>query len=184
MYLKTLHLVSIRSGIAGRIGALCLVFMTTFLMPTQALAVNNRFTVVSRPTITAAIINHVLCQNHSPACGTGQALYSLGIKYGINPAVALAFFGEESTFGKFGVATVTRSMGNIRCTPGYRCIDGFRAYRTWVQGYLDWYRLIRYLYIDTWHLITVPQIVSRYAPSSENNTSRYVRNVENFIKAY
>jgi hypothetical protein len=158
--------------------------MTSLLLPAQAFAATNHFTVAGRPTITAATINHILCQSHSPACGTGNSLYSLGIQYGINPAVALAFFNEESTFGKFGVATVTHSLGNIRCTPGYKCISGFRAYHTWAQGYQDWYRLIRYLYINTWHLTTIPQIVHRYAPSSENNTSLYVTNVEHFVKIY
>jgi hypothetical protein len=154
------------------------------LLPTQALAAANRFAVVGKPTITAVATDHILCRYRSPACGTGQALYRLGIKYSIDPKVALAFFEEESTFGKFGVATATHSLGNIRCTPGYKCIDGFRAYRTWVQGYQDWYRLIRNLYINTWHLTTIQQIIPIYAPSSENNTALYIRNVENFMKNY
>jgi len=185
MHLKILRLISIKPGIIGGICTVCMLFMISFLVvPTPTFAAANRFSVTGRPTITAATINHILCQNSSPACGTGQSLYSLGLKYRINPAVALAFFNEESTYGRFGLATVTRSLGNIRCTPGYRCISGFRAYRTWVQGYQDWYSLIRNLYINAWHLSTIPQIVARYAPSSENNTSLYITNVENSVKTY
>jgi Mannosyl-glycoprotein endo-beta-N-acetylglucosaminidase len=184
MHLKILRLLPIKSGAISGICTVCLLFITSFLLPAQTFAASNRFSVVSRPTITAAGINSILCQNHSPACGTGQSLYNLGIKYGINPAVALAFFNEESTFGRFGVAAVTHSLGNIRCTPGYKCISGFRAYHTWVQGYQDWYRLIRYLYVNTWHLTTIPQIIARYAPSSENSTSLYIRNVEQFVKTH
>lgn len=185
MHLKMLRLISIKPGITGSICIVCLLVITSFLLlPTQTFATANRFSVTGKPTITAAGINRILCQNHSPACGTGQSLYSLGLKYHINPAVALAFFNEESTYGKFGVATVTHSLGNIRCTLGYPCIRGFRAYGSWVQGYQDWYRLIRNLYITIWHLTTIPQIVARYAPSSENNTSLYIRNVENSVKTY
>jgi hypothetical protein len=185
MHRKILHLISNKPGISFGVCTVCLLLlMSLFLVVTQTFAAANRFSVTGRPTITAAAINHILCQNRSPACGSGQSLYSLGLKYSINPAVALAFFNEESTYGRFGVATVTHSLGNIRCTPGYKCISGFRAYRTWAQGYQDWYRLIRYLYINTWHLTTIPQIVVRYAPSSENNTSLYIRNVENSVKTY
>lgn len=185
MHLKILRLFSIKPAIIGGFCAICLLLiMSSFLVPIQTFAAANRFSVTGRPTITAATINRILCQNKSPACNTGQSLYSLGLKYGINPAVALAFFNEESTYGRFGVATVTHGMGNIRCTPGYKCISGFRAYRSWAQGYQDWYRLIRNLYINSWRLTTIPQIVARYAPSSENNTSLYIRNVENSVKTY
>ena len=43
--------------------------------------------------------------------------YNLGIKYGINPAYALAFFVHESGCGTKGVARFTKSLGNIRTTP-------------------------------------------------------------------
>jgi hypothetical protein len=185
MYLKILRLISIKPGITSGICTVCLLLiMLLLLVPAQTFAAANRFSVTGRPTITAATINRILCQNRSPACGSGQSLYSLGLKYGINPAVALAFFNEESTYGRFGVATVTHSLGNIRCTPGNKCISGFRAYRTWVQGYQDWYRLIRNLYINSWHLTTISQIVARYAPSSENNTLLYIYNVENYVKTH
>jgi hypothetical protein len=185
MHLKILRLISIKPAIIGGTCTVCLLLMMLFyLVPTQTFAAANRFSVTGRPTITATTINRILCRNRSPACNTGQSLYSLGLKYGINPAVALAFFNEESTYGRFGVATVTHSLGNIRCTPGYKCISGFRAYRTWVQGYQDWYRLIHNLYVNTWHLTTISQIVTRYAPSSENNTLLYIRNVENSVKTY
>ena len=46
---------------------------------------------------------------HSPAVGKGQALYDLGVKYGIDPVYALAFFWHESRFGTTGEARVTYS---------------------------------------------------------------------------
>ncbi|HJT60004.1 MAG TPA: glucosaminidase domain-containing protein [Ktedonobacteraceae bacterium] len=121
------------------------------------------------PTLSVAFVNRVLAAAHSPAQGTGQALYDLSKQYGIDDVYALAFFQHESQFGTTGVARVTRSLGNIRCSSGYRCIDGYRAYASWQAGYEDWYQLVRSLYITRWHLTTVQQIVPVYAPASDHN---------------
>ncbi len=53
------------------------------------------YAVLGKPTITADFINQVLASYNSPAAGKGQALYGLGVKYGIDPAFALAFFMHE-----------------------------------------------------------------------------------------
>ncbi len=174
------------SGIASLICSVCIVCLLLITSGQTVLAssTSHSYAVMGRPTITAARINQVLCGAGSPACGTGTALYSLGVKYGIDPAFALAFFNEESTYGKYGIASVNRGLGNIRCTPGYWCLNGFRAYHTWAAGYQDWYALIRYQYVNVWHLMTVPQIVQRYAPSSENNSALYIHNVEHFVSAW
>ena len=135
---------------------------------------NSSTGVEGRPTISAAFIDKVLAAAGSKATGTGQALYDDGVQYGIDPVYALAFFQHESTFGTGGVARATLSLGNIRCSDGYQCIEGYRAYSSWIAGYEDWYRLIRTLYISQWHLSTVEQIVPKYAPSSENDVAGYI----------
>jgi hypothetical protein len=138
-----------------------------------------------KPTISAAFIDKVLAGAGSKATGTGQALYDGGVKYGIDPVYALAFFQHESTFGTTGVARATLSLGNIRCSEGYQCIEGFRAYSSWVAGYLDWYKLIRDLYISQWHLSTVEQIIPKYAPSSDgNDVAGYISAVEKDVAAW
>jgi hypothetical protein len=142
---------------------------------------SGTYDVRGKPTVSAAFIDAVLCQAHSPACGTGAALYRLGIQYEIDPIFALAIFQHESSFGLYGIARVTHGLGNIRCSQGYQCIDGFRAYRTWVAGYNDWYSLIRNLYIDTWGLTTIPAILQRYAPPTENDTGGYIAAVEHAV---
>lgn len=143
------------------------------------------YQVDSAPTITVERIEAVLRDFNSPAAGTGQAFYDLGVKYGINPAVALAFFIHESACGTKGVARFTKSVGNIRTTPGYRDYQGYRAYDTWEQGIEDYYKLIRELYIDGWGLRTVAQILPRYAPPADNNdTDAYVRNVQQLMDSW
>ena len=123
--------------------------------------------------LSSSDIDRTLCTAHSPACGTGQTLYQDAHQFNISAAYALATFHHESSYGLAGVARATRGLGNIRCTPGYQCIDGYRAYATWAAGYADFFSLVRTLYIDTWHLTTVRQIIPRYAPASENNVSAY-----------
>jgi len=141
--------------------------------------------ITGKPTIDAAFINRVLSSANSPADGTGEALYNDGVQYGINPAYALAFFKHESNFGTTGVARYTLSLGNIKCTSGYSCIDGFRAYSSWAAGYQDWYKLISTLYINQWHLVTLEKIIPVYAPSSDGNSPQdYINAVESDVQRW
>jgi Mannosyl-glycoprotein endo-beta-N-acetylglucosaminidase len=134
------------------------------------------------PTLAAGFVNRVLAAAHSPAQGTGQALYDLSKQYGIDDAYALAFFAHESQFGTTGMARLTHSLGNIRCSAGYQCTSGYRAYNGWVAGEADWYQLIRTLYINTWHLTTVEQIIPVYAPTSDgNDVAGYIAAVEQAV---
>ncbi len=125
--------------------------------------------VVGAPTISAAFINQVLTYYHSPAVGTGQALYDLGKASGIDPVFALAFFQHESMFGTLGWARVNRSLGNIRCEPQYPCNGGYARYSSWVEGYRDWYRLVHDLSSGQCHLTSVRAIIHTYAPGSDHN---------------
>jgi hypothetical protein len=154
------------------------------------------YSVLSKPTITADFINQVLSAYGSPAAGQGQALYDLGVKYGIDPAFALAFFQHESTFGKFGEANSTLSLGNLRCIPNAACINSsgqtcqpgdscYAAFPTWQAGFEAWYKLIRNLYVAGWGLSTVDQIIPKYAPSADNNNeAAYIASVEHSIDVW
>ena len=142
----------------------------------------SSYSVIGPPTISAAFINQILSANSSPAAGTGQAIFDLGQKYGIDPVFAMAFFEHESSFGTKGVARVTRSAGNIRASAGYAQFEGYRAYRNWTAGFEDWYKLIKTLYIGQWGLTTVEQIVPVYAPSSDSNdVPAYISAVESAV---
>jgi len=143
---------------------------------------NVDYSVLGKPTITAARIDTILRDAHSPAQGTGEAMYAYGVRYGIDPVFALAFFQHESTFGRNGIAATNLGLGNIRCSQGFVCINGFRAYSSWGAGYADWYKLIRYQYVNAWKLLTVEQIVPVYAPSADrNNPTQYIASVESAV---
>lgn len=154
-------------------------------VPAVAAATAESFDVRHTPSITAAKIREVLQSYNSPAAGSAEAMYRLGIEYGIDPAFCLAFFIHESTAGTQGVARVTKSVGNIRVTPGYEDYQGFRKYATWEEGIEDWYQLIRDLYIAEWGLVTVDTIIPVYAPTSDgNNVDHYVNTVKRLVSGW
>lgn len=143
----------------------------------------NGFAVQGPPTIPASFIDKVLCAAGSPACHSGQALYNDGVQYGIDPAFALAFFQHESTFGLYGIAHDNQGLGNIRCSAGYTCKHGFRAYASWADGYADWYKLISW-YVSDLHKSTLDQIIPTYAPAVENNTLEYIASIKKAVASW
>jgi hypothetical protein len=138
--------------------------------PAPAAASSGQYLLTSPPSISVRQIEAVLQQYGSPAVGLGQTLFDLGVKYGIDPAYALAFFVHESGCGTKGVARFTKSLGNIRWTEGYDSFDGYRSYPTWQTGMEDWYKLVTDLYINGWNLRTVDAIVPVYAPAGDGNS--------------
>jgi hypothetical protein len=143
------------------------------------------YAVLGSPSIRVDFINQVLASYNSPAAGKGQALYDLGVKYGVDPAYALAFFLHESTLGTQGEARVTLSLGNIRCVPKQPCRDGYSQYGSWEEGFEAWYKLIRNLYVAQWGLVTVDQIIPTYAPASDNNNEKgYIGALKHYLDTW
>lgn len=143
-------------------------------------------TVTGKPTISPEMIDKLLCKyGNQSTCGTGQALYNGGTNSRIDPAYALAFFYHESNFGTKGVARTNLGLGNIRCTDGYACNEGYRAYPSWEAGYNDWYNLISQLYVKDWGLTTVDTIIPKYAPTADNNNeAAYIGNVKALVSTW
>jgi uncharacterized membrane protein YgcG len=140
-------------------------------------------------TITPEKIDQVLKDANSPAAvpGMGQYICDLGQKYNINPAVALAFFVQESSAGTAGVARETHSWGNIVGEGPAGQVGRFRAYHDYKEGVADWFRLIHDKYLAPpekggFGCQTLSQIISHYAPSSDGNNERgYVANVKGMV---
>ena len=141
--------------------------------------------VAGKPSLSPAFLNAVLASAQSPAAGTGEQLYDLSTKARIDDAIALGFFKVESQYGTTGIARYTHSLGNIRCSSGYRCLSGYRAYSSYAAGYADWYQLIRALYVNTWHLTSVQQIVPKYDPASDgNDPAAYIQTVQANVRQW
>ncbi len=159
-------------------------------VPTSSLALSavpvgsSSSSILGPPSLSVEFINRVLVAYHSPAVGLGSVLYRDSVTSGIDDAYALAFFLHESSMGNNGVAAVTHSLGNIRCTSGWSCYGGYRSYATWAAGFLDWFRLISSDYVPH-HLSTVATIIPVYAPSADHNDERaYIAAVLSAVSAW
>lgn len=143
------------------------------------------YSVVGPPTLTAAQIDTILAGYGSPAAGQGATFVALGRQYGLDPAIALGFYAQESHCGTRGVARTTHGIGNIRTTPGYQDYQGYRSYDSYAAGIEDWFKLIRQLYVDGWGLTTVAAIVPRYAPAGDgNDPATYIANVQTLVAGW
>ncbi len=133
--------------------------------------------------LSADFINQVLSAYQSPAVGLGQALYQDSLTYGIDDAPALAFFQHESTFGRYGFAALTHSLGNVVCAGYPHCSGRFRWYASWQEGAYDWFHVLSTEYLPR-GLSTVEKIIPVYAPTSENNVSAYIAAVNSAVAAW
>jgi hypothetical protein len=141
--------------------------------------------VVGSPSLSAQQIDQILCNAGSPACGTGQDLYNLGVQYNIDPAFALAVFFNESNFGKAGEAASTRSLGNLRCISSAACWNGYAAFSSWQDGYRAFYTLISGPVYAGAGLTTPESILPVYAPSGDGNSpSHYISTVESAMSLW
>jgi len=137
-----------------------------------------------KPTIARSLVNKILCNAHSPACGSGEDLYDFAILNGVNPAFEMAVFKHESAYGTAGIARVTRSLGNIRCAGYHDCMSGYRRYATWLDGYEDFNMLLKREYFPR-GLVTVAQIIPIYAPAADHNDeAAYIHAVSGAMDAW
>ncbi len=137
-----------------------------------------------KPSLSAAKIDAILASYGSPATGSGPAWVTHSERYGIDNAVALAFFIHESSAGTdpnwSGIkpnGSTTRNVGNIVCAGYHRCFGRWRDYETWDEGIEDWYRLIAFSYIQGRGVTTVEEIIPIYAPAFENDVALYIATV-------
>ena len=143
--------------------------------------------VVGKPSISIETIDKVLSNAGSPAVGKGSVFFNEGVRYGIDPAFALAFFAKESTYGKFGVAKYTRSIGNLEYVAG-KCVSKYNkrwcVYRSWDDGIVAWYGLISGpAYVGS-GLDSVEKIIPKYCPASECDVNQYIRDIRTFVENY
>lgn len=140
------------------------------------------------PSLSPAQIDQILRSYGSPATGTGEIWYRLGIEYNIDPAYAVAFFIHESSAGtnpnwagRKPDGSTTHNVGNIICAGYPTCYGRFRDYPNWEAGIADWYRLIDVEYIRGRGLQTVAEVIPIYAPAFENDVQGYINVVTSLV---
>lgn len=140
------------------------------------------------PSLSPAQIDQILRSYGSPAAGTGEIWYRLGVEYNIDPAYAVAFFIHESSAGtnpnwagRKPDGSTTHNVGNIICAGYPTCYGRFRDYPNWETGIADWYRLIDVEYIRGRGLQTVAEVIPIYAPAFENDVQGYINVVTSLV---
>ncbi|WP_322487994.1 glucosaminidase domain-containing protein [Chloroflexus sp.] len=140
------------------------------------------------PSLSPAQIDQILRSYGSPAAGTGEIWYRLGVEYNIDPAYAVAFFIHESSAGtnpnwagRKSDGSTTHNVGNIICAGYPTCYGRFRDYPNWETGIADWYRLIDVEYIRGRGLQTVAEVIPIYAPAFENDVQGYINVVTSLV---
>ena len=135
------------------------------------------------PRISKQYFGEILLKTGSPAAPVADDCYDIVLGYGLDPAIALAFFQHESSYGKAGVAVRAINWGNLRRGGRAREIkDGFAFYDDWRDSLRDWCDLLRNTYINNWGLDTLDKVIPRYAPASDGNVpTAYIAAVVNQV---
>lgn len=126
------------------------------------------------PRINQGTFVALLQRGNSPAAPVGGELYDIIVGYGLDPAVALAFFQHESSFCTAGrcARNDLKNWGMqrrpIRAERSAGLVDGFVRYNTWQDSVRDWCELILGRYVGR-GLDTVEKAVPVYAPRSDGN---------------
>ncbi len=138
------------------------------------------FPILGPPSISLQKFTDILTAAKSPAAPDAVGMYTAALRYHVDPAVLLAVFQHESSFGRAGVAVQTRNVGNLEFTPistefGAVKAGRWAAYPSWTASAEDTARLLASsLYGRNPAFNTVRKFPYRWAPSSDgNNPAEY-----------
>jgi hypothetical protein len=136
------------------------------------------------PTVSVSEIGRVLASVNSPILPYSGDVYAYGVKYGIDPVFALAFWMKESREASDGsVAAVDHNPGYTEGLAGDPRCGRWACWPTWPEGIAGWFHYMRVFFVDR-GIVTVESILPIYAPSSENNTSGYIAFVNHWVAVW
>jgi hypothetical protein len=159
---------------------------------------SKALTFVSAPRISAQTFAQILQRGNgggpSPAAPHAEELYNIIVGYGLDPAVALAFFAHESQFCTTGVCASqdTKSWGANRrgynrkhvATLVYVPSGSFARYSSFQDGVRDWCELILNGYVKK-GFDTVDEAIPIYAPAADNNVPEaYINTVYKMVASW
>jgi len=100
-----------------------------------------------------------------------EYIWDEGKATGIDPAIVMGIFRQESSYGTQGMAVLTHSLGNMRpMHPGAQLCGGDGCYQyepNWFRGIDDIYRLLR-RYVARGYA-TADQLIPTWAPPGDFN---------------
>lgn len=103
----------------------------------------NDYRILAPPRISEATFERILRNHGSPAEPEASLAYTRIVRHGVDPALALAVFQHESSFGTKGAAKPRKNWGNVTRSPDFKVRLGrFVKYPTWADGAGDAARLL------------------------------------------
>lgn len=176
-----------------RIGLLILIIgsalAAAFFVRTPSAEAQGGLTFRSPPRIGQAAFSQILVNAGSPAAPYADELYNIIVSYGLDPAVALAFFQHESQYCTTGACARgdLRNWGMLRRAVrperSTGTVRGFARYVSWQDSVRDWCELI--LGYISRGMDTVEKAVPVYAPASDGNVpSAYIAAVRQLVSAW
>lgn len=156
---------------------------------TPAAQAQGGLTFKAAPRISQGAFSQILAAAGSPAAPHADELYGIIVAYGLDPAVALAFFQHESQYCTTGACARgdLRNWGMqrraIRAERSPGVVQGFARYHTWQDGMRDWCELI--LGYISRGMDTVEKAVPVYAPQSDGNVpTAYIAAIRRQVAAW
>ncbi|WP_129675518.1 glucosaminidase domain-containing protein [Candidatus Chloroploca sp. Khr17] len=162
-----------RLGLLVGMVALAGVILVVTALPPAASAQSQGLTFRATPRISQTNFSRILANAGSPAAPYGNELYDIIRGYGLDPAVALAFFQHESQYcttgrcARSGLQNWGMLRRHIKQERNAGLVDGFARYATWQDGARDWSELMLG-YVNR-GMDTVEKAVPVYAPTSDGN---------------
>jgi hypothetical protein len=142
------------------------------------------YPIKGQPTMSRSQFAAVLGQYNSPALAEADALYSIAVANGVNPAVALAFFVQISAAGTRYANPAKASNHNWgEITGDGGGVGGAQAYPSWQQGLIDWIRVVANVY-GSQGLTTLSTVVPRYRPGGTNDPAGFARDAGQLISTW
>ncbi|NJN17250.1 MAG: glucosaminidase domain-containing protein [Oscillochloris sp.] len=150
----------------------------------------NGLSFVSPPRISQQAFVQILRNGGSPATSAGPELYDIIVAYGLDPAVALAFFKHESQFcttgrcARDGLQNWGMLRRAVKASRGAGSVGGFARYGSWQDSVRDWCELILGRYVNR-GLDTVEKAVPVYAPRSDGNVPEsYINTIRRLVASW
>lgn len=145
---------------------------------------SDTFSMDHDPSITAEQFDAVLREYNSPAAGIGIPITKYAQEKNIDTAYVLYMFIQESTAGTNPNWNAdTRNPGNIICAGYHSCIGGFRAYKSWEEGFKAQVDLLAD-YRDTNGISSIDAAIERWAPPRENDTPAYINGLKKHVSKW
>lgn len=127
---------------------------------------------VPNSNLTADLLNEVFDKygQGGVLLGLGGAIMDAGEKNGINPGILAGFIIHETGWGRSNYAINNNNLGGVKCRKGFECRNGFTVFDSPVHSIQVQAELLAGSTYVGDGLITLKQILERYAPPSDGNT--------------